>query len=316
MDVSIVIVNWNTCAILRQCLTSIYQETRDIVFEIIVVDNGSADGSVEMVKSEYPSVILIENSNNLGFAAANNQGVKIAKGEYLLLLNSDTIILDSAIQRSFNFALRHPETCVIGCRVLNPDHTLQPTCFMYPSPLNLFLSATYLYKLFPENRFFGRERMTWWKRDTIEEVEVVTGCYMLIKHSTMEAVNGFDESYFMYGEESDLCYRVASRGGKLLFTPDVEIIHLGGASSSQMRPEMIMQTRAAILYFIKKHRSISAYYLSCLLLSLHAAVRIPVWCLKLLFSENRSHCRMRIRVYSLASVYTLMGWKALVFRKK
>ena len=159
MDISVIIVSWNTRDILRDCLASVYAQTTGAEYEAIVVDNASSDGSAAMVKAEFPQVILIENTENKGFAAANNQGIQIAKGRYVLLLNSDTVVLDCAIPKTFVFAEKHPEAAVIGCKVLNPDHTLQPTCFMFPCLLNLCLSSTYLYKIF-QNRFFGRERMS------------------------------------------------------------------------------------------------------------------------------------------------------------
>ena len=157
MDISVVIVNWNTESILRDCLKSVYEQSKDISFEVIVIDNASTDGSVDMVKNNFSKVILIENKKNKGFAAANNQGIAKAKGRYILLLNSDTVILDNAIKKTVSFVDTHPAAAVTGCRVLNPDRSLQPTCFMFPSVLNLLLSTSYLYKLFPKNKFFGRD---------------------------------------------------------------------------------------------------------------------------------------------------------------
>ena len=154
MDVSVVIVNWNTREITRQCLQSVYQQTEGIAFEVIVIDNASSDQSVEMIRRDFPETTLIENKENKGFAAANNQGLSIAQGRYVLLLNSDTLVLDNAIAKTIEFSDQHPEAAVLGCRVLNPDKTLQPTCFMFPSLLNTILSTTYLYKLFPRNKFF------------------------------------------------------------------------------------------------------------------------------------------------------------------
>ena len=152
MDVSIIIVSWNTKDILYDCIKSISSQTWDIDYETIVVDNASTDGSAEMVRKNFPSVILIENSENCGFDAANNQGMTIAKGRYVLLLNSDTIILDNAVSKTVAFADANADAAVVGCRVLNPDRSLQPTCFMFPSVLNMILSSSYLYKIFPENK--------------------------------------------------------------------------------------------------------------------------------------------------------------------
>jgi GT2 family glycosyltransferase len=188
MDVSVIIVNWNTKEHLRNCLTSIYEQAGDVNYEIVVVDNASIDGSAEMLRDEFQDVILIENTENRGFAAANNQGIAVAKGRYVLLLNSDTIILDNCITKMISFADTQPQAGVIGCRVLNQDYTLQQTCFMFPSILNLILGCTYLYKIFPKSKFFGRENMTWWDASEVREVDYVRGCFMLIRREAIEQV--------------------------------------------------------------------------------------------------------------------------------
>ena len=143
MDVSIIIVGWNVRQLLYDCLKSVYDETARIDFEVIYVDNASEDGSVEMVRKDFPDVKIIENDENKGFIKANNQGIEISKGRYILLLNSDTLILNDAIARMLECADEHPEAAVVGCKVLSGDKTLRRTCFMYPSALNMFLSATY-----------------------------------------------------------------------------------------------------------------------------------------------------------------------------
>jgi len=253
VDVSIIIVNWNTREIACDCLKSVYEQTQHMSFEVIVVDNGSSDGSVEMVKNEYPRVILIENLENVGFAAANNQGMALAKGRYILLLNSDTVILDNAISKAISFSDTHPEAAVVGCRVLNPDRTLQLSCSMFPSLLNWVLFITYLYKLFHKNKFFGRERMSWWARNDIQEVEVVTGCFMLVRREAIEQVGMMDERFFMYAEEIDWCYRFRMAGWKNLFTPDAEIIHLGGVSAIKYGDERALIKDASLVKLMFKH---------------------------------------------------------------
>jgi len=277
LDVSTVIVNWNTCDILRDCLASLYEETRTIDFEVIVIDNFSSDGSAAMIKQEFPQVKLIENSENKGFAAANNQGMAIAQGRYVLLLNSDTIVLDKAINKTILFADVHPEAAVVGCKVLNPDKTPQPTCFMFPSLINMFLSSTYLYKLFPKSRLFGRERMTWWDRNDVREVDVATGCFMLVRRQAIEQIGLMDEQFFVYGEETDWCYRFKQGGWKILFKPEAEIIHFGGQSSKRIPVEMTLQLRGSILLFFQKHRSSFEYIIACILVWLFFAIRIPFW---------------------------------------
>ncbi|MBA7606550.1 hypothetical protein ES703_13700 [subsurface metagenome] len=307
-EVSVVVVNWNTQDILRDCLISIYEQCGEIDLEVIVIDNASTDGSVEMVKKDFPQVTLIENSQNRGFAAANNQGIAISKGRYVLLLNSDTVVLDNAIAKTAAFADSHPEAAVVGCRVLNPDRTLQPTCFMFPSILNMLLSSTYLYKLFPKNKFFGRERMTWWNRNDIREVDVVTGCFMLVRQDTIKKVGSMDEQFFMYGEETDWCYRFKQAGWKVMFTPVCEIIHLGGQSTAQKSAAMIVQLSLSILKFIRKHHGRLVYGIACFLRVLFFAVRVPVWLFIAVFAPGkRKQSIIKIRAYSIGIV-KLIFW--------
>jgi GT2 family glycosyltransferase len=242
---------------------------------VIVVDNASSDGSVDMVKSEFPQVILLENSQNQGFAAANNQGITIAKGRYILLLNSDTVILDNAIARTVAFADTYPKAGITGCRVLNEDKTLQLSSFMFPSVLNMTLWTTYLFKLFPRSRFFGRERMTWWGRDDVRDVDVVTGSFMLVRQEAIKQVGSMDERFFMYFEETDWCYRFKQEGWKVMFTPCGEIIHLGGASSKQTRAAMVKQWLKSMLLFFKKHKSMLEYLSAWFLIMLFLLTRVP-----------------------------------------
>lgn len=316
MNVSIVIANWNTCDILHDCLISIYEQESDIDYEIIVVDNASTDGSVEMLRKEFPQVVLIANTENRGLAAANNQGIKLAKGRYVLLLNSDTKILDNAISKSVAFADSHPNSAVVGCRVLNPDQTLQPTCFMFPSILNMLLSSSYLYKVFPKSTFFGREMMSWWGRMDTREVDVVTGCFMLVRQEAIKQVGMVDEQFFMYAEETDWCYRIKQAGWKVLFTPIAEIIHLGEASSKKIKPTMVLQLRASILLFFKKHKGKLSYGVACLLVSLFFFVRVPFWLVMAVFSKSMRHqCLQTTRTYIAGAFKALLGWRALCFNK-
>lgn len=312
MDVSVVIVNWNTREILRDCLRSIYEQTLGLTFEVIVIDNASEDGSLQMVKDEFKEVILVENSTNRGFAAGNNQGLAIAKGRYVLLLNSDTVVLDNAIAKTVAFADANPEGAVIGCRILYPDKTLQTSCFMFPSLLNLLLSATYMYKLFPASKLFGRENMTWWARDDAREVDVVTGCFMLVRREALEQVGVMDEQFFMYGEETDWCYRFKKAGWKCLFSPSGSIIHIHGASSKARRHAMMLQCRASILLFFKKHRGQLAYRLACMGLALDAFLRVSYWFVRWILSGRiNGEERANVKMYFAGTYRALLGWRAL-----
>ena len=308
MDVSVIIVNWNTKELLRDCLSSVYEHAGDIDYEIIVIDNASIDGSAEMVKNNFQQVILMENSDNRGFATANNQGMAVAKGRYMLLLNSDTVVLDNAIANIVNFADENPQIAVTGCRVLNPDRTLQRTCFMFPSVLNMLLSSTYLYKLFPKNRFFGREQMTWWNRNDVRQVDVVTGCFMLVRREAIDQVGMMDEQFFMYGEETDWCYRFREKGWKVMFAPVGQIIHFGGQSTAQKPVAMIVQLRLSILKFMKKHYCRSTCLIARFLVALFFAIRLPVWLAKALIRPAaRNEAAIKMKAYSTGVVSALLG---------
>lgn len=297
ITVSILIVNWNTRDILRGCLRSVYEQTCDIIYEVIVIDNASADGSAEMVKQEFPLVILIENTKNRGFAAANNQGIQIAKGQYILLLNSDTVVLDGAIQKSILFANQDLSMGVVGVRTELPDGTFTRDCFQFTSILNLLISLLGLHTMFPRNRFFGRERLTWWDYQSVREVDVVAGCYMLVRREAIELVGGMDEMYFMYGEEMDWCLRFKLAGWKVVYYPYAHIIHYGRQSSILNPNAMYLEQRKSYLYFYKKHYGQFKKFIAMVLLFLNGLFRFFYWTVRWPISQgqNKEKCKQKIR---------------------
>ena len=256
MDASVIIVNWNTRDFLKDCLASVFAQTTAISYEVIVVDNASSDASAQMVKDEFPRVILVENAANRGFAAANNQGLAIATGRFMLLLNPDTIVLDRAIERTLDFADSHPRAAVVGCRVLENIGKTQKTCFAFPSIGGHLLQMTGLPRLFPRSRVFGKYWMGWWDRDTEEVVDVVSGMFFLVRREAIEEVGPMDEDYFVYCEETDWCYRFRKAGWQCVFTPIASIIHRDGGSKSteQVRTRMFVQLQKSMLIFFRKNK--------------------------------------------------------------
>lgn len=254
LDVSVIIVSWNTRDILRDCLKSVYDQTHASSFEIIVVDNASRDGTTEMVRASFPHVTLISNEDNRGFAAANNQGLRIALGRYVLLLNPDTIILDRAIEKTLAFADQNPDIGVVGCQVLENETTIQRTCFSFPTVLNLMLINSGLSRLLPRSHVFGRPEIGWWNRDTQRDVDVVSGMFMLVRRKAMMQVGLMDEDYFIYAEEADWCYRFWRAGWRCVFAPVAQIIHLDGGSKStrQVSAKMYVQCQKSILLLHRK----------------------------------------------------------------
>jgi GT2 family glycosyltransferase len=288
IDVSIIIVNWNIRDILRDCLRSVYEQTRVIAFEVIVIDNASSDDSVAMVREEFPQVILIENSENRGFAAANNQGIRIAQGRYILLLNPDTIVLDKAIEKTVVFADSHPDVGVVGCQVLENDTKIQRTCFAFPSVGNLILQKTGLRRLFPRSRLFGREDMGWWNRDTQRDVDVVSGMFMLVRHEAIEQVGLMDEDYFVYAEETDWCFRFRQAGWRCVFAPVGKIIHLDGGNKStdKVIVKMYVQFQKSILIFYRKNRGSVAWMMARVIYCVDMLIRVLIWKTVALFQRD------------------------------
>jgi hypothetical protein len=316
IDVSVIIVAWNVRQLLHDCLKSVYEKTRDVDFEVIYVDNASEDGSVEMVKEQFGEVRIIENDKNEGFIKANNQGIEIAQGRYVLLLNSDTILLDNAIAKTVRFADANPDAAVFGCKVLNPDRTIQRTCFMYPSVLNMFLAATYLYKIFPKSRFFGREHMTWWGFDEAREVETICGCFSLVRKEAIAQVGLMDERYFVYGDDPDWCYRFRKAGWKVMFTPDGRIIHYGGQTTRQMRREFKLQLYGSELIFMKLHRSRLSFFIARFLIALFLFARVPYWLVTgMLGKRQGSQSIATAKTYLIGAIYCIVGWENLLMNK-
>jgi GT2 family glycosyltransferase len=274
IDVSVIIVNWNTRDLLRDCLNSLRERAGDVSREVIVVDNASCDRSADMVAAECPEVRLVANDDNRGFAAANNQGIALAGGRYVLLLNSDTRILDRGIEKVVRFADEHPQAAVVGARTLNADGTLQWNCYQFPSLLNLALSLSRLFVLFPRNRFFGRARMTWWDYDTVREVDAVAGCFMLVRRTAIDDVGPMPEEYFMYSEDTDWCWQFHRKGYKTMYTPETVVMHLREASSSQCVEDMHVLQRRSLLTFLEKKSGKTTRRLANVMFTLASAGRL------------------------------------------
>ncbi len=266
MELSIIIVSYNTREILRDCLKSVFEFSAGMKVEVIVVDNASSDGSVEMVVQDFPEVILLANKDNRGFAAANNQGFEIAQGEFWLLLNSDTLLRDNVLQASLCYMRQNADAGMLGCRVLNQDLSLQQTCFMWPSLFNLAIQATGLGRVFPESRFFRRERLQGWLRDSEREVDSITGCFLLVRASATRRIGLLDEDFFFYGEETDWCRRFKDGGYRVMFVPLGEIIHLGGASGDKTHYSRKLLLAQAQVRLQRKHHGLIAALIAWLLL--------------------------------------------------
>ena len=251
-SVSLVIINYNTKEFLGKCLKSIYENTHEISFEVFVVDNNSKDESTKMVKKEFPQVNLIKNEINVGFAKANNQAIRKSSGRYILLLNSDTLVSPNSLNMMKRFMDHHPQAGALGCKLLNPDLTLQPSCREFPSFVTLLFESTFLDQLFPSNKVIGRYKLSSWNHNEIREVDQPMGACLMVRRKTMEEVGLLDEGFHMFFEEVDWCYRIKKRGWKIYFLPEAKVIHYGGQSIRKVNFKMFFSWHKSRYRFFKK----------------------------------------------------------------
>lgn len=276
VELSIIIPSYNTRELLLRCLNSIYQSCQ-LPTEVIVVDNGSTDGTVDQIKNEKfktKNLILIENRQNLGFAAAVNQGFRQATGKYLLILNSDTIILDRAIDKEVDFLETHSEVGVVGCQLKNPDQTIQASGGYLPNLAKVFFWMSFLDDLpvlkkilkpyhVQDKNFYSRQ----------QELDWVTGAFFATRREVFEKVGSLDEKMFMYVEEVDWCARAKRAGYKIIFNPSVSVIHYKGASTKRGRAG-ILEEYQGLKHYFKKHKSPWQFPILRLFLKLGALVRV------------------------------------------
>ena len=246
IDLSIVIVSFNTRDVTRQCLEHVRKHAAAVRHEVLVVDNASGDGSADMVAAEFPAAHLIRSDKNRGFAGGNNPAMKIARGRYILLLNSDAFLSEGALEKTLQYMDDHPDTGVLGCKLTDPDGTMQASARMLPGPLNKILHITGLAARFPGSKFFGRVDYTWWDHSEPRTVGWVVGAYFLIRRETMEDIGVLDEQYFLYFEEIDYCLTARRAGWEVVFYPHAEIVHIGGQSTVKVPGKISSKGRQMI----------------------------------------------------------------------
>jgi hypothetical protein len=233
MKLSVIILCWNDRKVIEACLESIYSTTHSNEFEVIVSDNGSTDGSVEFIRGSYPQVHVIENGRNLRFAKANNVGIRASRGEYVLILNPDTIVHDGTLDRMIGFADEHPEVGAFGCRVLNADGSYQVSAQPFASFKGEWIAALYLRWLGRVNLWFTSDVYPGWRGTTQRQVDWVVGCFILVRGDVLKSIGGFDEQFFYYYEDVDLCRRIWQAGYPIVYVSDATITHLGGQSTQK-----------------------------------------------------------------------------------
>lgn len=273
IDLSIIIVNWNTRELLRDCLTTVFAELESLRVEVFVVDNGSTDGSLAMLQAEFAHVITIANPDNRGFAAANNQALARATGRHLMLLNTDTLVHGTVLADAVAFLDANPGVGVMGPRILNTDGSVQASATSYPS-LGRLVGQTLGLNRIPA---LDGYRMSGWDRRGLRPVEVISGCAMLVRRRAMQEVGLLDADFFFYGEETDWCRRFASHGWEVVFAPVGEITHFGGGSVRALNHRRDVMLTEGTVRLHRKHGGLLAGLTCYGVLAVFNASRAVLW---------------------------------------
>jgi hypothetical protein len=268
VEVSIVIVSYNTCDVLRECLLSVRRESGGMNVQVIVVDNASTDGSPLMVEQEFQDVLFIRSEVNLGFGGANNLGLQSARGRYVVLLNSDAFLTEKSLELSVAHMDANPRAGLGAGRLTGRDGSWQPSARMFPTILNDLIVLSGFAAKFPQSRFLGRADRTWANVMEAAEVDWVPGAYSIIRAEALEAVGAFDPRFFLYYEEVDLCKRIKQKGYSVWYWPDISIVHVGGESSRQIKSLELSQSGAqlslwrmqSMLLYYRKHHGPIAWF--------------------------------------------------------
>lgn len=265
MELSIIIVNYNTREFLENCLRSIFKSTTGLVYEVIVVDNNSTDGSLQMIRKMFPQVLLLHNKENLGFSRANNLGYSHSKGKHLLFLNSDTLILDGAIEKMLNYLQSHPQVGIVGPKILNAQHQPTRSYMRFLDIKTLFLGSKY-FKFFDVEKY--RMHFSSYDFSSVQHVPWVSGACLMVKRNIFQKAGLFDESYFLYFEDMDLCLQIQKLGYQIAYLPTAEIVHLFGGSSLGRSVQLSQVYKNSMLLYFKKNFPAFHYWIAKLYLNL------------------------------------------------
>ena len=302
VDVSIIIVNWNTRGPLLKCLESVFRHSGGLSFDVTVVDNGSRDGSVETVRKNYPRVTIIANSSNLGFSRANNQAITSTSGRYCLFLNSDAELTSQALERMFEFMENNPRVGVAGAKLLNKDGSMQNSFDNIPTLTTELLNKSLLRAVFPRKYQSKKSPIT-----APMEVESVIGACMLIRRKALDEAGLFDEDYFLFLEETDLCCRMRKAGWKVLYLPQVQVYHLQGESKAIDPGRAWIEYYRSLYTFFRKNRGYLSYVTLRILKAIKLCLNFTLTTLGVIFTlgQNRG-LRRKIFIYGRLFTWHLL----------
>jgi N-acetylglucosaminyl-diphospho-decaprenol L-rhamnosyltransferase len=299
IDLSVVIVSYNTSDLLSNCLSSIeaWLEANSHSSEIIVIDNASTDGTSSMIRRRFPDIVLIENRKNAGFAAANNQGMRAARGRYIVLLNPDTTVIGDAFGQLASYLDTHPDVGLAGPRLIYPDGSVQPSRRRFPTRLTGYLESTILQEYWPDNRVVRRYYLTDRPDNRTQQVDWLVGACLMVRREAIESAGMLDERYFMYSEEVEWSYRLARCGWKIVYLPRATVVHHEGASSSQNVPQrQVYFDSSKVLLYRQLHGKATAWSLHLFLL-LTYLIRIGIEMTKGIIGHKRSLRWQRVNMY-------------------
>jgi len=277
VDLSIIIVSWNCREYLEQCLRSIASSGIRHSYQVFVVDNGSSDGSISLVELSYPNVKLISNTENLGFAAANNQALRLVDSRFVVLLNPDTVVGSGALDAMIDFFERYDDAWAVGPAMVSGDGSVHYTGVAFPSNWNILVESVFLDRLFPKSRLLGAHKQTYEPRQEPRAVDYVQGACLMVKSKAIEKVGLLDERFFMYFEEVDWCYRIKKAGGEVWYYPMASVVHLGGDEFGHFDERRLVYYYLSLLLFYRKHYQTYRLFLLRCLLIMRSLIRIIVW---------------------------------------
>jgi len=321
MDLTIALVSYNTRNLLKGCLSSVYGKTAGLEFEVIVVDNASTDGTLEMLKREFSQVKIIGNRENQGFAGANNQAIEQSKGRYLLLLNPDTLFKSGSLHKMITFMDDNSEVGALGCKILYPDGRIQPSNDNFPGLFTELFRMVQLKRLIPDPKMRAKIGRKWgkmlgrtlggylnlyWDTERIREVDWITGAFFLIRRKAIQDVGLLDENFFMYYEDADWCYRMRQRGWKIFYFPFFEIVHYVGESDGKFSPHTFIEQHKSMHYFFKKHRGKKALFMLRLIVSGGLTLRWVGVVIIYPFQRERRH-ELKKRSFAYLKVIEMRG---------
>lgn len=307
-DLSIIIVSWNTRQSLQNCLASIYAQPWNIEFEVLVIDNASRDGSPQMVRRMFPQVNLIENVQNLGFARACNQGLRRAQGRFIALLNPDTQVLHNALHNMVAFLDKHPDIGALGPKIMDANGTVDLRCARHlPTLATELFEKTRLDRRFPRSRVFGHYLMSYWDHNDSRDVEALSGACLMVRREVLAEVGMLDESFFMYGEDIDWCYRIHKAGWRVFYYSEVQITHIAGQSTNLVREEMGIEALWSLNHFFRKHRGLGYAIAHRFLIGSISIFKGVLFTIGLLFAPNKGFYKMKLRIHRNVLKWALVG---------